>query len=153
VSSTFTVFNNLQLYGLVDFRGGHLIEHGDIEAMHTAFRNSKTTITRSDPILVAYDRLSITPPTGFFKAGFAKLRELSATYTLPARWVRSFRASRGSISVAGRNLGYLWRAQKEIFGEPIPDPEIRTPGAELAAYVQTVLPPFTQLVTTVRLTF
>jgi TonB-linked SusC/RagA family outer membrane protein len=153
VNSTVTLWGRLQLYGLVDFRGGHLIEHGDISAMHTAFRNSKTTVTRSDPILVAHDRLGITSPTGFFKAGFAKLREVSATYTLPPGWLRAVGASRASISVAGRNLWYLWRAQRSIFGEPVPDPEIRTPGAELSSYVQTVLPPFTQFVTTVRLTF
>jgi TonB-linked SusC/RagA family outer membrane protein len=153
VSSTFTLFKNLQLYGLVDFRGGFMIEHGDIEAMHTAFRNSKAINERTDPILMAYDRLGIIPPVGFFNAGFAKLREVSATYTLPSRLVRSFRVSRASINVAARNVAYLWRAQREIFGEPIPDPEVRTPGAELSAYVQTVLPPFAQLVTTVRVTF
>jgi hypothetical protein len=153
VSSTVTLFGNLQLYGLVDFRGGFLIEHGDVEAMHTAFRNSKAINERTDPILVAYDRLGITAPVGFFKAGFAKLREISATYTLPARMARSFRASRASINVAARNVAYLWRAQREIYGQAIPDPEIRTPGAELSAYVQTVLPPFAQLITTVRLTF
>lgn len=153
VSSTFTIMGNLQVYGLLDFRGGFLIEHGDIEAMHTAFRNSKAINERTDPILVAYDRLGITAPVGFFKAGFAKIREVSATYTLPARIARSFRASRASINVAARNVGYLWRAQREIYGQAVPDPEIRTPGAELSGYVQTVLPPFAQLVTTVRLTF
>jgi len=153
VSSTFTILGNLQLYGLIDFRGGFLIEHGDVEAMHTAFRNSKAINERTDPILVAYDRLGITAPVGFFRAGFAKLREVSATYTLPARLARSFRASRASINVAARNVGYLWRAQREIYGQFVPDPEIRTPGAELSGYVQTVLPPFAQLITTVRLTF
>ena len=150
---TFTVLQNLQLYALVDFQGGFLTEHGDIEAMHTAFRNSKAINERTDPILLAYDRLGIVAPVGYYKAGFAKLREVSATYTLPMRIARSFGASRASISVAARNLAYLWRAQKEIFGEPIPDPEIRTPGSELSGYVQTVLPPFTQLLTTIRLAF
>jgi TonB-linked SusC/RagA family outer membrane protein len=153
LSSTVTLFRNVQLYAMVDFRGGFLIEHGDIEAMHTAFRNSKAIIERTDPILLAYDRLGITAPVGFYKAGFAKLREVSATYTFPSRVSRAFHASRASINVAARNVAYLWRAQKTIFGEPIPDPEIRTPGAELSGYVQTVLPPFAQLMTTIRLTF
>ncbi|MSR03957.1 MAG: SusC/RagA family TonB-linked outer membrane protein [Gemmatimonadetes bacterium] len=153
VSSTFTILGGLQIYGLVDFMGGFLIEHGDIEAMHTAFRNSKAIVDRKDPILLAYDRLGIAAPVGFFDAGFAKLREVSATYTLPAKLSRSFRVSRAAINIAARNVAYLWRAQREIYGEPIPDPEIRTPGAELSAYVQTVLPPFAQLITTIRLTF
>jgi TonB-linked SusC/RagA family outer membrane protein len=153
ISSTWTILSNLQLYALVDFMGGFLIEHGDIEAMHTAFHNSRAINERTDPILVAYDRLGILPPAGFFDAGFAKLRELSLTYTFPAHWARKLGASRASLNVAGRNLGYLWRAQKTIFGEPIPDPEIRTPGSQLSGYVQTVLPPFTSVLATVRLTF
>ncbi|MGE0553878.1 MAG: SusC/RagA family TonB-linked outer membrane protein [Gemmatimonadales bacterium] len=153
LSSTVTLFKNLRLYGLLDFRGGFMIEHGDIEAMHTAFRNSKAINEAQDPILLAYDQLGIRAPVGFFDAGFAKLRELSATYSLPDHVARSFRASRASLNVAVRNLGYLWRGQREIYGEPIPDPEIRTPGAELSGYVQTVLPPFTQLITTLRLAF
>ncbi|MFN0180344.1 MAG: SusC/RagA family TonB-linked outer membrane protein [Gemmatimonadales bacterium] len=153
VSSTFSVGGNLQLYALVDFRGGYLIQNTDIEAMHTAFRNSKAINERTDPILVAHDQLGNTFPTGFFNAGFAKLREVSATYTLPAGLARSFGASRASINVAARNVGYLWRAQRTIYGQAVPDPEVRTPGAELSGQVSSVLPPFTQLITTVRLTF
>jgi len=41
------------------------------------------------------------------KATFIRLREASATYDLPQRWAQAFRASRASITVAGRNL---WKA-------------------------------------------
>src|SRR2546427_370600 len=46
--------------------------------------------------------------TGLYNAAFARLREVSVTYILPGSWVRAFRASSGSVSVAGRNLMMLW---------------------------------------------
>ena len=153
VSSTLTLLNNFRLYALVDFRGGHMTQNGDINAAHTTFRNSKAIHEATDPILMAYDRIGVTDPTGFFDAGFAKLREVSATYTVPAAWAARFGASRASITAAGRNLATLWVAQEDVFGLPVPDPEVRTPGSNLSGYVQTVLPPFSQFVTTVRLSF
>ena len=41
------------------------------------------------------------------KAAFIRLREASATYELPPHWAQAFRASRASVTVAGRNL---WKA-------------------------------------------
>ena len=35
---------------------------------------------------------------------FIKLRELSLTFEAPERWARAFRASRMSLTLAGRNL-------------------------------------------------
>ena len=57
------------------------------------------------------------------------------------------------LSLAARNLATLWVGQSEIFGEDIPDPEVRTPAANLSAYVQTVVPPLSQLIFTVRLSY
>jgi hypothetical protein len=153
VTTTITLFRDLRLYGLVDFRGGHMFQNGDINAAHTTFRNSLAINEARDPILLAYDQLGLTSATGFLDGGFAKLRELSATYSVPAALTRRFGASRASITVAGRNLGILWQAQKDVFGQPVPDPEVRTPSSNLSSYVQTVLPPFSQFTTTVRLSF
>ena len=102
---------------------------------------------------MAYDQLGTIDQLGFFNAGFAKLRELSATYTVDSRLFRRFGASGASISFAGRNLATLWRAQKDIFGEIIADPEIGIPSSELSNYVQSVVPPLTQFVATFRLTY
>ena len=151
--ATLTLFRDLQLYALVEFRGGHMIENGDIRASHGTFRNSRAINERTDPVLLAYDRTGIANPMGFFDAGFAKLREVSATYTVPAGLASRFGASRASITVAGRNLATLWTAQEEIFGHRIPDPEIRTPSSNLSGYVQTVIPPLSTVITTVRISF
>jgi hypothetical protein len=102
---------------------------------------------------MAYDQLGTIDQLGFFNAGFAKLRELSATYTFSGRPLQRLGASGASISIAGRNLATLWRAQKDIYGEVIADPEIGIPSSELSNYVQSVVPPLTQFVATFRLTF
>jgi hypothetical protein len=153
VNSSVTLWGRLRLYGLVDFRGGHTIDDGDVSAAHTAFRNSKAINEKKDPILMAYDQLATSDQLGFFNAGFAKLRELSATYTLSPGVGRRFGATNASISIAGRNLATVWRAQKDIFGELIADPEIGIPSSELSNYVQSVVPPLTQFVATFRLTY
>ena len=153
VNTTLTLWTNLRLYALVDFRGGHMTAYGDIQAMHTTFRNSKAINEGKDPILMAYDQLGLTDQTGYFDAGFAKLREVSLNYTMPPRVTRRIAASSASINLAARNLSTLWVGQSAIFGQHIPDPEVRTPAAGLSAYVQTVVPPLSQFIVTLRLSY
>ena len=153
VNTSLTLRSNLRLYGLVDFRGGHMTSYGDVQAMHTTFRNSLAIHQGTDATLLAYDQLGLTDQTGYFDAGFAKLREISATYTLSPQLARRIGAASSSINVAGRNLATLWVAQQSIYGQHVPDPEVRTPAAGLSAYVQTVVPPLTQLVMTLRLSY
>lgn len=153
VSTDLIVFGNLRLFGLVDFRGGHKTANGDIEASHHTFRNSRAINERTDPVLMGADQTGNRFPSGLYDSGVAKLREVSATYSLPQDLARKLGASRASVSVSVRNLATLWRAQKDIFGHPIPDPEVRTPSSNLSGYVQTVLPPFSTFEAVVRLTF
>ena len=153
ITSTLTFWSNLRLYALLDYRGGHMTSFGDVQAMHTTFRNSRAINMATDPILMAYDRLGLTDQTGYFDAGFAKLREVSLNYTTPHRVARKVGASAATLSLAVRNLATLWVGQSEIFGEHIPDPEVRTPAAGLSAYVQTVVPPLSQLIFTARLSY
>ncbi|MBI4540836.1 MAG: SusC/RagA family TonB-linked outer membrane protein [Gemmatimonadetes bacterium] len=151
VNSTVTLLRNLQLYALVDFRGGFTQISGDIQGPATVFRNTTTSTPMRDPIYQAYRDVVPRAPIGMYDAGFAKLRELSATFTLPESWVRGFK--RASLTAAWRNVALLWAAQKDTWGEPIFDPEIRTPGGEHDARFQTVMPPTMHFLTTLRLTF
>lgn len=153
VHTNVTLGKSWRLYGLADFRGGHMTAYGDIQAMHTTFRNSLAINEANDPILLAYDQLGLVDQTGYFNAGFAKLREVSITYTAAQAIARRVGASGLSINLAGRNLATLWVAQKDAFGQRIPDPEVRTPAAGLSAYVQTVVPPLAQFIMTARLSY
>jgi hypothetical protein len=106
-----------------------------------------------DPVFAAYQGSVGRPPLGFFNAGFAKLRELSASYALPDRFAARLGASSASITGAWRNVAILWQAQKDIYGARLFDPEQRPPGSETAARYQTTIPPSSQIVFTARLGF
>lgn len=156
VTNTFTVYKNLRLSALVDFQTGMTYEEGSIEANHQNFQNtamSNPVTGRVDPIFAAYQGSVGRPALGFFDAGFAKLRELSASYALPDRIAARVGASSASLTGAWRNVALLYRAQKTIYGSRIFDPEQRPPGAETAARFQTTIPPSSQIVITARLGF
>ncbi|MBI4421627.1 MAG: TonB-dependent receptor [Gemmatimonadetes bacterium] len=146
-SATVTLWQRLRLFGLLDFKTGHLIDVGDVGASHTSFRNSKAINEATDPILLAYDQTGYRFGAEFAKGGFLKLREISAVYSLPDRWARRVLASRASVSVAARNVATLWVAQPDIFGTKIHDPEV------YIGPTQTMLPLLMSVVATVRLTF
>jgi TonB-linked SusC/RagA family outer membrane protein len=153
VSNTVTVFSRLRLAALVDFQGGMLYEDGEIQAGHQNFQNTAASNPVTDPIFAAYQSVVPRAPLGLFDAGFAKLRELSASYTLPENIAARIGSNNASITAAWRNVAFLWRAQEEIYGTKLFDSEMRTPGSELAARYQTIIPPASQIVLTARLAF
>jgi TonB-linked SusC/RagA family outer membrane protein len=124
-TATLTLFKNLQLFGLVDALGGNEILSGDIRASLLSFRNQVAILQATDPILLGYDVLDTRRQPGIVKGGFAKLRQLSATYTLPPSTLSRVGLTRGSITVSGQNLWTLWVAQRSDFGVKLTDPEIR----------------------------
>ncbi len=159
VSATLTLFRNLELFGLVDYLGGRTLINGDVAASHRFFLHTRAILERTDPILLAYEGLGGEglPQPGIMDAGFAKLRNLSATYTFPRGWTRKIGASRVSLTVAMENLATLWVGQRESFGHRITDPEVaqQTGGATqgLSAYHQEGWPSLRKFLTTLRVTF
>lgn len=155
VSTSVTLWRNLSLYALADFQGGHHRINGDVAASHLFFNNSRCINEQPicDPLLAAYASLGEVWQTGTMKAGFAKLRTLSASYSFPRSLVRKIGASRGTITIAGQNLIRLWTAEDESFGHPITDPEIGKESTALDTYNQELWPQFTTITTTIRLTF
>jgi hypothetical protein len=120
-----TLFRNLQLFGLVDFLGGNTILSGDIRASLLSFRNQRAILEARDPILFGYDVLDTRRQPGIVKGGFAKLRQVSATYTLPPSLLRGFKVSRASATLSAQNFFTLWVEQKSDFGVKLTDPEVR----------------------------
>ena len=162
LNSTFTLFNNLRLYARVDGNGGHVQSNTEIRALHNQ-GSTLGVIKRDDPYLLVYRAIEADAP-GTYKAGFMRLRELSATYTLPGWVVRRGGANGGTLSLAGRNLAMLWTAQNgwgtardgsitvDVNNQHVWDPEIRAVG-QLSNGFQTILPPTASVVATLRLTF
>jgi len=158
-----TLWENLRLYARVDGNGGHLQSDTEIRALHNQ-GSSKATVENNDPILNTYRQIGESDAPGTYKAGFVKLRELSATYTMKPSLLHTIGASSASLSLAGRNLAMLWTAQHgwntsrdseiyvDIANQHVWDPEIRALGSRSNGF-QTILPPTASFITTLRLNF
>jgi TonB-linked SusC/RagA family outer membrane protein len=153
-TSTVTLFKNLRLYGLVDFKRGHKRFNTDRWIRCDVFFECLESLdpTGVDPKLLADIQLGADLQTvnSFIEdASFFKLREISASYTLPDRWAGAIGASRATVTVSGRNL-HTWTDYGGL------DPERKSPqgtGGELDFFDQAVTPTLAQFVTAVSLSF
>ncbi|HKO14886.1 MAG TPA: SusC/RagA family TonB-linked outer membrane protein [Gemmatimonadaceae bacterium] len=161
-NTTLTLWDNLRLYVRADGTGGNYQADTEVRALHN-LGLTRAVILRNDPLLQAYRGIE-NDATGTYKAGFLRLREVSATYTLPQAITARMGVSRSSVSVAGRNLMMLWTAQDgwntardgqvsiPVAGMHVWDPEIRASG-QLSSGFQTIMPPTASFTATLRLTF
>ena len=125
-SNTFSLFKNLSIYSLFDYKGGHYNYRGAelyrcASAQNCAVLNDPNTPATELPVYRIGNGSST--PFGLYihKADFVKLRDVSVTYTLPSRWAARAQASAMSVTLAGHNLA-LWSDY------PGPDPEVNTYG-------------------------
>jgi hypothetical protein len=163
VNTQVTLWQNLRLYARVDGNGGHYQSDTEIRALHNQ-GSSRATVENNDPILNTYRQIGEADRPGTYKAGFLKLREVSATYTLAPSLLKNVRASNASISLAGRNLAMLWTAQHgwntsrdgeikvDVANGHVWDPEIRAVGSRSSGF-QTIMPPTASFIATLRLNF
>ncbi len=105
-SNTFTLFNNLQLYAFVDYKGGHH-QHNLTQQFRDNDGNTWEIVNPDTSLANRVNKLGrgfISDIRYIEKADAIKLREVSATYTVPASLTRRFGTDGLSFSVAGRNL-------------------------------------------------
>jgi TonB-linked SusC/RagA family outer membrane protein len=119
ISSTVTLFNNVRLYGLVDFKTGYMkwdaVTRVRCSLFNICMENAAPLdfINPNDPTdpknirIAAYQTGDQMGAEYIRDSGFAKLREVSVSYTLPGTVSRRFGASRASVNLAARNL-YTW---------------------------------------------
>lgn len=153
---TLTVFKNLRLSGMVDFKQGFYKLNGDMRVRCVLFGRCRENFYPAefvnDPAWLAQTQRGGAFVNGLIQdASFTKLRELSASYTLPASLAGRFGASRASVTVAGRNL-YTWTKYPGL------EPEASflggsTRGSGSAQWEQNVTPQLQQFVTTVNVSF
>jgi TonB-dependent SusC/RagA subfamily outer membrane receptor len=111
LSNTITLFSNLRLYGFMDYQGGHW-QWCAICSVRTRLDRNTQEINAPNLDNIEYQRLlSLQTKEYIYRADFIKLRELSATYTLPRSFSSRFGFSRASFTVSGRNLG-MWTKYK-----------------------------------------
>ncbi len=109
LNSTITLFNDrIRIGTQFDYRGGNYIDNAIESFRCTPVLNCRGLVDRTAPLdeqARAQAVLNEATEWGYFEPGwFIKLRELSVTFNAPDRWVRRFRASRLSLTLAGRNL-------------------------------------------------
>jgi TonB-linked SusC/RagA family outer membrane protein len=155
VSTTLTLWGNVRLYALADFRGGHTYVNGDVAASHVFFTNSRCINERPicDPELAAYASMGQWMQTGTMDNGFAKLRTVSASYTLPSSMTSRFGASRATLTLAAQNLFRLWTASEGKYGHKVIDPEVGKHTTVLDTYNQEGWPHFRTITTSLRISF
>lgn len=129
-SNTLTLFGNLRFYTLLDYKGGHyLFNVKDLRRNWKAFPLSQEVNDPSTPeerrFLLLNADLRQNNVDFIQKADFIKLRDVSLTYSLPTAWSQQFGAERLSLTVAGHNLGFLWKPHYTG-----PDPEVNFHGPE-----------------------
>ncbi len=155
VGNTVWLGKNLRLYGLVDFKRGHRAYNQNdllrcIGAAGAPTCRSAYYPLEYDPVYLAGHRTStagLGTTDQFYESGnFVKLRELSATVTVPQRFVRGF--SSASVTVAGRDL-HTWTSFTGL------DPEGNLNNVATSALIgnQGLVPPLSRLLATVNLSF
>ena len=154
VTSTLTLWDRLRLYTMVDFKRGQYKVNGNTRVRCTFFGGR----CRENVFPTEFDAKRIAgvqsnPRLVDFlieDASFAKLREVSLSYTLPDQWTRPIGAGRASVTLAGRNL-HTWTDYTGL------EPEAMflggSRGGNFGAFEQTTLPQLTQWVASVNLAF
>jgi TonB-linked SusC/RagA family outer membrane protein len=117
ITSTLTLFDRFRVYGLVDFKRNYR-KWDHVTRVRCSLNN--ICMENAAPLdflgapesegnrrLAAYQTGDQMGAEYIRDASFAKLREVSLGYTLPANVATRFGASRASVNIAARNL-YTW---------------------------------------------
>jgi TonB-linked SusC/RagA family outer membrane protein len=137
--SGWTLFENWRLATTVDAMGGHHVVADYIAGQNT--RHAEKTIKQDDAIWQGYSLYSRGGPV-IHKGDFAKLREVSLRYSLPAGLAQRVGAASASITASAYNIAVLWAAARYTsFGQYIWDPEMHSPNFEYSGQVPGGTPP------------
>lgn len=150
-----TFLRDFRVNAFFDYRGGYSKLDGNYRVRCGAFRLCRELYFPEDP---RYSRTLIAAVQGgtaythhlIRDASFTRFRELSLTYTLPSSLASTLRASRASVTIAGRNLA-LWTRFPGI--EPEASFNSGARGGSYGQWEQNVLPQLRQFVTTFNLSF
>ncbi len=153
-TTTLTLWNQLRLYALVDYKRGMRKVDGNTRVRCYFFGGR----CRENffPEEFAPERIAAIQSSNnlvdilIADASFTKLRELSLSYTIPENWAGMLRATRATVSVAGRNL-FTWTDYPGL------EPEAMflggSRGGNHTVWEQTTMPQLSQWVVTVNLGF
>ena len=134
VYSSFSPTQNLRFFANVDFKTDYMISSTIIGGPAWAFRATRAITgfpqEGIEPNAAAVWMVDENPDGSWdnqmdiFPGGYARLREISAEYTLPDRFANLMGASRASFTLGGSNLWFLWQQTEEHFDVRVGDPEM-----------------------------
>ena len=150
-SNTVTLQKRLRLYALVDFKSGHKILNTDELIRCSIFRVCLANVSpekfAATYVADAQNGSGLVIANSFIQnASFARLREISASYDLPARWARPVGARSATLVAVGRNL-HTWTHYNGL------DPESRANISGQAAFDQAITPTLAQFLMSISLGF
>jgi outer membrane cobalamin receptor len=143
--------DRLHLFAVAEGQYGRLRDANDREFSHV-YQNSRISRLQDDPEWVFGFAVGDDTRRSLYDADFWKLREVGARLTIPAHVTRSVGAELATLSFSARNLWTIWRAQPDIYGVPVTDPEFGSPTLDGDTnFYET--PPLTNVSVTLRVTF
>ena len=172
-TTTLTLFNNLRLFSQLTYEGGNIMFGCRIGCSYGFFRISPQVT--GDPVNgVAPDPayfwmaedLGNNDFGGAYKGDQVRIQTVSASYSLPSRWVERMMGGAGDVrlQVSANNLGWLWRAQEESGVGPITkgrggrlivDPNVQSAASSETSGSQSIMAlyPSSSIVASVRVRF
>jgi TonB-linked SusC/RagA family outer membrane protein len=154
-SSTVTLGERIRLYGLMDWKTGFK-KWDHVTRVRCALNNichenvaPKDYVATAPAQLAAYQTGAVFGAEYIRDSKFLRLREISASYSVPNQWIARTGASRATINLAARNIHTWspWTGQ---------DPEARFLSGARGGFgplEQNHLPQLTSFVTSIHLSF
>jgi TonB-dependent starch-binding outer membrane protein SusC len=154
-SSTLTLGERIRLYGLMDWKTGFK-KWDHVTRVRCALNNichenvAPTQYVATAPAqLASYQTGAVFGAEYIRDSKFLRLREISASYSVPSQWIARTGASRGTINLAARNI-HTWSPWTGM------DPEARFLSGARGGFgplEQNHLPQLTSFVTSIHLSF
>jgi TonB-dependent starch-binding outer membrane protein SusC len=149
LTNTLTLWQNLQLYSHLDYKGGHYLFN---MSEQTSFISDGNNRLANDPTISEEEWLLLRwggNAKFIERADFLKLRELSLRYSMPGSLTQLFRVDGMSLTLSGRNLAILWTEYQSGV-----DPEVNIGGNDPFTRAESnSVPMFRQFVASINFRF
>ena len=149
LGTTITLFNSVRIYALVDWKTGYTKFDNNLRARCQVFNLCRENFfpEEFDPARIAEIQSGSPLRSFIFTDGsFAKLREVSASISLPEQMANQVGASRATLTLTGRNL-FTWTDYTGL------DPEASFVEFGYTLLEQDNTPQLTQFTATLNLSF
>jgi TonB-linked SusC/RagA family outer membrane protein len=151
--SNWTLFTDWRVSTTVEYKGGHWMSSDYLGARTGCCGGNLVRQQLDNPIGIAYYTQMTRNGMTYHKAGFAKLRDINVTYSVPVAFAERFGFSRAQVNVGMRNVANLWVAQSHVERERAYDPEMSRPDENFGGEAGGGWPPLSSVTVGLRVSF